>query len=349
MKVLLAGLGSSGQRHARNLRTLLGDEVELLAYRVRGLRHVVTPEAGIVRGADGVTLDVEETLRVRSFGSLEAALAERPDAVFVTNPNSLHMPVALAAARAGCHLFIEKPLSHTLEGVRELTDLVERNDLVCLVGYHLRFHPALQKAKEWLSLGKIGRVVAARLAFGEHLSDWHPYEDYRQMHASRRDQGGGVILSQSHDLDYALALFGFPRRVFAMGGTLSGFDVDVEDTASILMECASGDRLFPVHLHQDFVQRPKRRTCEVIGDAGSIRLDLNAGSVERTDGRGQLVETDVFEVPRNDLFLDELRHFLACLSGDEWPAVGVREGTKSLLMALAAKASLETGAPVSLK
>src|SRR5206468_7309611 len=87
-----------------------------------------------------------------------------------------------------------------------------------------------------LKMKAIGNVLAARLEFGEYLPGWHPYEDYRQMPASRRVLGGGVILAQIHDLDLAYAFFGFPRRVFAVGGHLSDLEIDVEDTASILME-----------------------------------------------------------------------------------------------------------------
>jgi predicted dehydrogenase len=343
-KVLLVGLGSIGQRHARNLRAALGEDVQLLAYRVRRLRHIITPELSIEPGGD-----VEARYGLSVFTNLDDALAARPDAVFVTNPNSLHMPVALAAASAGCHLFIEKPLSHDLEGVPELIDVIERKRLVCLVGYQLRFHPGFKAVQSFLEMGAIGNVMAARLEFGEHLPNWHPYEDYRQMPASRRDLGGGLILCQIHDLDYAYALFGLPRRVFAVGGHLSSLDVHVEDTASILMECVVDGRSIPVHLHQDCVRRPPSRTCEVIGDEGTIRLDFNAQTVEVFDGQGRLTRTHACEGgQRNQLFLDELRHFLACLRGDEQPVVGVRDGAQSLRMALAARESMETGRVVNL-
>ncbi|MGZ7042915.1 MAG: Gfo/Idh/MocA family protein, partial [Thermoanaerobaculia bacterium] len=343
VKVLLAGLGSAGQRHARNLKSILGEDVHLLAYRVRRLSHVIGPELRIESG------DAETTYGLRVFANLDEALAEKPDAVFVTNPNSLHMPVALAAADAGCHLFIEKPLSHTLDGVAELIDAIERKHLVCLVGYQLRFHPGLKAVQSLLQRGAIGHVIAARLEFGEYLPHWHPYEDYRQMPASRRDLGGGLILSQIHDLDYAYALFGFPRRVFAVGGHLSSLDLDVEDTVSVLMDCVVDGRSIPVHLHQDCVRRPPSRTCEVIGDEGTIRLDFNERTVDVFDGPGRLIETQVCEGgTRNQLFLDELRHFLACLEGDAQPVVGARDGAQSLRMALAARESMETGRAVDL-
>ena len=87
-KVLFAGLGSIGQRHLRNLRALMGQDVEVLAYRSRGQSAVLNPDMTVQRNAV-----LETTYGVRSFTNLDDALSERPDAVFVTNPNTLHLPV----------------------------------------------------------------------------------------------------------------------------------------------------------------------------------------------------------------------------------------------------------------
>ena len=185
MKILITGLGSIGQRHARNLRTILGDRAELIAWRTRNLE--LPPE---LSGA------------VRQVPDLAAALSEQPDAVFITNPSSMHLPVAQAAADAGCALFIEKPLAHTWEGVERLIQTVERRGSVAMLGYQMRFHPGLRRLKTLLHAGAIGRTVSARLDFGEYLPDWHPYEDYRESYAARRSLGGGVLLSQIHEFDY---------------------------------------------------------------------------------------------------------------------------------------------------
>src|SRR5262249_16719870 len=158
------GLGSIGQRHVRNLRALLGSDVEISAYRVRGLPHVITPAMGIEPDAD-----VEWRYGITAFSDLDAALASEPDAAFVTSPNSLHMPVALGAADGGCHLFIEKPIAHTLSGVDELDDRLEVRRRVGLVGYQFRFHPGFRVVQAMLESRAIGASVAARFEFGEYL------------------------------------------------------------------------------------------------------------------------------------------------------------------------------------
>jgi predicted dehydrogenase len=344
MRFLVAGLGGIGQRHVRNLRALVGPDAEILAYRVRGDSPTLTDSLAV---EPGDSIDLKYGLKV--FADLDAALDKGPDAVLICNPSSLHLPVALKAARAGSALFIEKPLSSTSEGTDELIDLVETHHLVGLVGYQMRFHPSLLRVHALLEAGAIGRVVAARIEVGEYLPDWHTYEDYRQMYAARADLGGGVILSQIHELDYVYWLFGMPTRVFALGGHLTRLEVDVEDTASILLECFVDGRAVPVHVHQDYIQRPPSRTCEVIGDAGKILVDLRQLTVTAYDAEGNITESSSnpgFE--RNQLFLEEMRHFLACLEGRETPRVSIRDGARSLMIALGAKRSIETGQVVDL-
>ncbi len=344
MRVLFCGLGSIGQRHVRNLRILLGNDVEILAYRSRGQSFVLNPDMGVQSGAD-----LETAYRIRSFTSLDDALAERPDAVFVTNPNALHLPVAVAVALSGCHLFIEKPLSHSMEGVDELLELVERKELVALVGYQFRFHPGLRLVKSLIEEGRLGQLVAAHIVNGEYLPDWHPYEDYRAAHPARSDLGGGCLRIQTHELDYALWLFGMPQRVYAAGGHLSQLELDVEDSVSILMDCQHSGHPLPVHIHLDYLQRPPQRVCEIIGDAGKVRFDYYANQVEIHITGTRTLQSYRYEgFERNQMFRDELCHFLACLRGEEQPSVDLREARRSMAIALAADKSLQIGQVVQI-
>ena len=344
MRVLMVGLGGIGQRHVRNLRSLMGSEVEIMAYRVRRDSRVLTDQLRIEEGSR-----LEEKYSIRVHADLDEALGLRPDAVFVCNPSSLHVPIALRAAQAGCHLFVEKPLSHNWEQVEELIGLVEGRHIRAVVGYQMRFHPCLQRLCSLLQERRVGQILAVRAEVGEYLPDWHSYEDYRQMYASKRELGGGVILSQIHEFDYVYWLWGLPKRVFALGGHLSSLEIDVEDSVDTLMECLVAGHPVPVSLHQDYVQRPSSRTCVVVGDAGKILVDLRALTVDVFDESGNHVEAVSYEgFQRNQMFLDELRHFLECLQGKQTPLVTMRDGAQSLRMALAAKESLTTGSVVEL-
>jgi len=323
--VAVIGLGSIGQRHVRNLHALSPD-THVRAYRTR--RHPL-PES--LRGK-----------WLTEHESLDEVLAARPQAALICNPTSLHLPLALAAARAGCHLLLEKPVSHSLEGLDELSQVVRQQRLTVLVGFQFRFHPGLQRVKQLLEEGAIGAVVHAHAHWGEYLPAWHPWEDYRQGYSARADLGGGVILTLCHPLDYLRWLIGEVHTVSAVAGQRSGLDLDVEDTADITMQFANG-AVATVHL--DYVQRPPAHHLEIVGQEGTIRWDNAGGTVHCfRAAKGDWETTSVPEgFERNTMFLDEMRHFLACVAGEEEPIVTLADGIRTLEVALAAKQSAAEG------
>ena len=341
---LIIGMGSIGQRHARNLRRLLGDRVRLSAYRARRQSPIVGE-----RLTAHTMRSVEEEYELETFHSLDDALASSPDVAFICNPTSLHLETAIACASAGCDLFIEKPIADSLNGLDRLVSLVEAKRLVVAVGCQLRFHPALRLMKQRLE-DAVGAPLAVRAEVGEYLPGWHPYEDYRRGYAARRDLGGGVILTLIHEIDYLTWLFGNPRRVFAVGGHLSSLEVDVEDVASILAHHEYAGRTLPVHLQLDFVRRPPRRTCAVLSEAGGLDVDLRQNRLTHTAVDGTV--TTVYDDPtfdRNALFVAELSDFLNAQATRNAPEVTLEAGIGALRVALAALESIRTQSVVELR
>jgi len=336
VRILIAGLGAIGQRHARNLRALGGEGLTLSAFRRRRRSFVVTET---LTRDDFV--DVERALALEVFGDLDDALAVHPDAVFVCTPSAGHIEIAQRAADAGCHLFVEKPISHTIDGVERLRETVATGGLIALVGCQWRYHPRVRWLRAQIEAGAFGDLRHAEIEYQEYLPDWHPYEDYRQSYAARAALGGGVVLTQIHDYDLAWWLFGPLRRVTASGGHLSDLEIDVEDTVE-----ASFDGPVRVRVTQTFARRPPRRAIGVEGTRGAVRIDLLTGAVDVTGDVA--VPPDLHGYRRNDMFVDEARHFLACLAGEERPAVPLDDGIQVLRVALAVKQALRSVRPVEI-
>ncbi len=343
-RCLFVGLGGIGQRHLRNLRALRGDAVEVHAYRVRREPQVVTDSLEVAAGED---LESKYGLRVHT--DLEQALAGQPEVVFVTNPSSLHVDVARRALEAGAHVFVEKPLSHSLEGVASLLRVSREQGRQGYVAYQLRFHPGFVRTREIVEQGLLGAVLFAEASVAEYLPGFHPYEDYRRMYAARRELGGGVTLSQIHEIDLLLALLGRPERVFSLGGKLSNLEVDVDDVSSSLLEFRGHDgRVLPVRLHQDFVQRPAERRLVMVGERGKLEWSLSARSLRRFGPEGELCEShDYSALQRNWLFEAELAHFFGCVEAGETPNVSLEAGAQSLAVALSILESQRSGMPVN--
>lgn len=338
LKALVIGLGAIGQRHARNLRLLLGEELELAALRSRRAPTVITDQLTAENG------DPEADCNGGVFTDLDEALATGPDVVLVCTPSRLHIGPAIAAVRAGAAVFVEKPLSADMTGVDQLVAEARAHDAVVAVGCQLRFHPALRELRVMLRDGAVGTLLAVHVEQAEYLPSFHPYEDYRQSYASRRSLGGGVALTQIHELDYLQWLFGLPRRLFAVGGTLGDLEIDVEDTVSALLECRLDHAPLPVHVHLDYLQRPPRRTCRVVGTEGTISLDLREPLLVRTDNSGNVLEENRFPGHvRARMFTDELRAFLEAARRERPPEVGLDHAVGTLRIAEAMLASMRDG------
>jgi predicted dehydrogenase len=322
LKILIAGLGSIGRRHLQNLQAL--GEQDIILYRTH---RSTLPD-------DDLSAFLVET-------NLETALDHHPDAVVVSNPTSLHLEVAMPAARRGCHLLLEKPVSHTLEGVNELASIVRDKHSKVLVGYQFRYHPGLQKVKELLDTGRIGRPVSARAHWGEYLPYWHPWEDYRKAYSAQAQLGGGVILTLSHPLDYLRWLFGEVEEVFTFSGSLGDLDLDVEDTAEIGLQFLSG-MLASVHL--DYLQQPPEHFLEIIASDGTLVWKYYEGEIkwyESLQNKWQSWNTPK-DFARNDMFLAQMRHFLALVGGETTPVCSLEDGIQDLRIALAALESSQS-------
>lgn len=259
MKYLIAGLGSVGRRHMRNLISLGETDIVLLR-----TRKATLPDDEL----EGfpVETDINEALK-----------KNKPDAVIVSNPTALHLDVATPAAQAGCAILLEKPISDSMQRIDELSSAVKKYNAKVLVAFQFRFYPSLIKAKELIANGEIGRVISANVHFGEYLPAWHPWEDYRISYAARADMGGGVVATQCHSLDYLPWLVGEKvESVLGFTAKLSDLEIDVEDTAKIALRFANGAL---GSLHLDFNQQPPEHHFTIVGTKGTIKWNLADGAL----------------------------------------------------------------------
>ncbi|MBI4119979.1 MAG: Gfo/Idh/MocA family oxidoreductase, partial [Parcubacteria group bacterium] len=326
MKFLICGLGSIGQRHYKNLKSLGYDDIF------------------VFRSGRGDSDFVKKFLlefKPREIFNLKEALTLKPDVVFVTNPTAYHIPTALEAARANCHIFIEKPISHTSENLEYLLNEVTKRNLISYVAYHLRFHPLLLTIKTWLSNNKrFGRAISVHAALGERVTNWHPWEDYRTSYSCRGDLGGGVVLTQSHEVDYLHWLFGPVSQVSAMGGQLSDLEIDVEDVAKAIFKFKSG---VIGSLDLDYLKSPPKRTLEIVTTSGKIAWDYfgktaEFASIKNPEDNLKISEPDNFE--RNTLYLLELENFIKCVQENRQPLNSLAEAYEVFKLILGVKKSM---------
>lgn len=323
MKYLVVGAGSIGRRHAKNLRRL-------------GIDALVVCDPDAER-AHSLAAEVDATGHI----DLDAALAEHPQVALIASPNHLHIEHALRCARSGAHLFIEKPLAASLEGVAELRDEVRARGLHVMVGCNLRFDEVYRHVRQALDEGALGRVHSAHLHFGYDLAAWRPGVDYRRVYSAHRDQGGGILLDAIHEIDLALSWFGAPRRVLSLPRRTGALDADVEDVADLTIEFRSG---VVATIHVDYRDPVYRRSAWVSGDRATLEVDfaartatLRAPQKSGQDADQPLSRRLTFVDDRNAMYLRELGHFLAVVEGREPPEADLGDGIAALELALDAR------------
>lgn len=340
MKFLIAGLGSIGRRHLRNLIVL--GEKDIVLIRTRKATLPDDELAGYP-----VETDIHEVLK-----------KHKPDAVVVANPTALHLDVAIPASEAGCAILLEKPVSDSLDRLDIIQQAAQKSGSKILVGFQFRYHPTLNKARELIQANAIGKVLTVHAHWGEYLPQWHPWEDYSESYAARADLGGGVIRTLTHPLDYLRYLVGDVESLWSFNGHVSPLELDVEDVAEIGLKFKSGS-IGGVHLN--YVQRPPRHTLEIVGTQGTLRWDNADGTLQLQRfpapfgsysdvPPAPVIETfsppDGFE--RNQLFVSQTRHFVETAQGEAEPTCSLDDGIMALRLALAAIESQKSGRVVSL-
>ncbi len=326
-RLLIVGLGSIGTRHARLVRELVPD-VQIIVLRHRSCQ------------------DMQDTGINHCVTSMEEALKFHPQAAVIANPASHHLDVALPLAQAGVHLLIEKPISSTTQGVSELIEVCRARGITLMVGCNLRFLSSLQRFRELLEEKRVGRVLSVRAEIGQFLPSWRPDSDYRQTVSAKAALGGGVLLELSHEIDYLRWLFGEVEWVSAIQRKQSALEIDVEDTAHLVMGFAHETGAVPViaALNMDFIRHDTTRTCTAIGETGSLRWDAVAGTIEFFEPGGNAWQTlFTHQHQRDDSYLAEWRHFLTCIIDGGPPLISGHDGLAVLLIIEAARHSSTTG------
>ncbi len=328
MKILVVGCGSIGRRHVSNAASLA--------------------EVGVFDLDGDAARACAEGNRAETFPSLEAALDWEPDGVVIATPHSSHLRVAKAAVEAGADVLIEKPISDNPAGIAEFLDLAEARNRRVFVVCNLRFHPAVELLKAGLL--EIGRCLFARAHYGNYLPDMRKEVDYRTLYCSRRETGGGVILDSIHEIDYLSWFFGDVESVCATSATIGDLDIDVEDYAAVNLTHECGVR---AEIHLDYLQRCKRRGCEIVGTEGTLVWVSEGKKPERCRVRIFRASTGKWETLLSSDGIDEARpyeklmqSFLDAIEGRANILLDGRTAARELGVALAARTSAETGKSV---
>lgn len=242
---------------------------------------------------------------------MDEALAAGCDFAVIASPNVFHVEQALACAKLGMHMLIEKPLAIESRGLDQLEAELAGRNLHVHVGSNWKFHPSVRLMHDIVADGGIGKVLSIQAIGGQYLPDWHPWEDYRQMYSSRKELGGGV-LHDCHDLDYLTWMVGKVESVSCRIVNTHTLEIDTADLANMILQFESGC-VGTVQI--DYLQRPNSRRVHITGSTGTLIWDFTKGTVEH-----YVVEDTAWHTHQvslnydlNEMYVEQSRYYLNCI------------------------------------
>lgn len=288
---LIVGSGSIGQRHIKNLKSIGVDS--MVALRSKKGHHKTLP-------AELNIAEVEEWGEIAKY---------KPDIAIISNPTSLHLEAVRKSIPFVKGIFIEKPLSSSLEGTEEILNLMDEKKVVSFVGHNLLFHPIIKSIREFMTSREVGRPINIQCQVGQWLPDWHPYEDYRKSYNARKDLGGGVSRTLIHEIHLVAELAGPPVEVCSMLSKSDLLELEVDTVSNVMIRHDSG---CVSQVHLDYIQKPSHRSGIITFERGWATYDFNESRVVAQgldDKTPDLIWSDK-NYQNNEMYVEQTRKFI---------------------------------------
>jgi predicted dehydrogenase len=344
VRIGLIGLGMMGTPHARILKKV--EECDLVA----------------ASDVDEKQKKVTEELGIGYYRSYEEMIArESLQGVILAVPNHLHAPIGIVCAGKGLHLFVEKPIAQSVSEADRLIEAAKENKVQILVGHQRRFSSLVEKAREIIIGGELGRLVGVNITWAL----LKPTAYFEGPMSWRKEKGGGpILINLIHEIDNLRYLCGEIDEVYAMvSNKVRNFPV--EDTASITLRFRNGavGTIFLTDcspsltswegttgenplLYSDF-----GNCYNFFGTEASLlfpQMKRRYYADPAKTGWNYPITEQGYKVAREDPYVKEFIHFCRVIQGREIPRISGEDGKRTLEATLAIQRSGETGRPIRL-
>lgn len=298
---------------------------------------------------------------VKAYETLEEMLADdKIDAVTIATPSGAHMEPGVAAAKAGKHVIVEKPLDITLKRCDKLIEACEENNVKLSTFFPSRFHESSLALKKAIDSGRFGRVT-----LGDAYIKWYrsqAYYDSGEWRGTWKLDGGGALMNQAiHTVDLLAWLMGPVVEIQAQTATLAHERIEVEDTAVATLRFENGalgiieatTAAYPGYLKRVEIHGSEGSAVIEEEDikswdfAKSIASDkaIIKGMSERKSGGGGASDPAAIG---HEGHAKQFRDFISAIQNDRTPAIDGREGRRAVEIILAIYKAAETGKSISL-
>jgi myo-inositol 2-dehydrogenase / D-chiro-inositol 1-dehydrogenase len=329
LNLAVIGVGRMGSVHVRNL-----------------IRRI--PQANVVAICDirpDVAQKVASELGIREVVTdyHQLLIDDRVEAVLIAASTDVHAEMVANAARAGKHIFCEKPLALDLPSIDDALAAVDQARVKLQVGFNRRFDPSFQRVREIVASGAIGRPCILRIAS----------RDPEPPSVAYAKASGGMFLDMTiHDFDMARFMVGEVEEVYALGSVLVApwlAEAGDVDTDIVTLRFANG-ALGVIDNSRQAVYGYDQR-LEVFCSAGVAQADNQAVDTVVSGDRSGMhaaLPPRFFMQRYPETYVNEVREFIDCVLNDREPSVTGRDGKLSVVMGYAAWKSWRENRPVKL-
>ncbi len=349
VRIGIIGLGTIGRTHWEVIRQ--SPQTELVA--------VADPTPAALNFAQGGNVPAYADYR-------EMLAQEKLDGVIVAVPNAEHVPVTLDCIERGIAVLVEKPISDSVPAALEMCGVAKARDVPLLVGHHRRHNTAIQRVRQAIADGLIGRPVTATVMYNQLKT-----ASYFDLGWRREPGGGPILINLIHEIDLIRFMFGEIHSVQAVSSNaVRGFAV--EDTAAVMLRFLSGaigtisvsdtavspyswdlasgefDSMLGT---SDQISRQKVTTHVFAGTEGAVTLPTlkyyNYTGVAEPGWRSDL-NAETLVAATEDTYLRQIEHFARVIRREDEPLVSGLDGVRTLQATLAVKDAAATGQTVIL-
>jgi len=322
VRIGLIGCGGMGKSLANALRDVERGELVAVCDTVEDVVRSYAEETG-----------------ARPYISHEDLLADKDvDAVIVAAPNYLHAPITIAAAKAGKHVFCEKPMALNVGDCRSMIQACKDAGVKLMIGQVLRYLQPFDAMLNLVREGNIGKPFSATIT--RISGGWGSPQAWR----AKQEYCGGVLFEVSqHEFDFMRCVCGEVKSVYAAMGRFVQEDIDYPDFNYVMLNFMDGGHGL---LLAGMSSAIGSYDGKILGSEGSIFFGRSDGKCvwKRFDGEEQTLETSETEpgVRR------EIREWVECIVDDLEPTIPGEQGLRNVEIAQAAVVSAQRGEPVQL-
>ncbi len=298
-KILFLGLGGAGQRHLRLFKDQLSS-AEFIAYRHTGKTSLLTPDFKL----DNSTT-LEKKYLINTVKNIEAAILEKPDLVIISTPTSTHSSFCNLFAREKINIFIEKPGITNFKEAILIHDSILKNQIGFNCGFQRQYHPLIKYIKNILNNETLGEIVNIKINVSSFMPNWHIYEDYKNLYASNKKLGGGIINTECHEIYFVIDLFGIPDFITGYQVNKEFYELDINHSCNLQFHY----KKFIVEINLSFIHKRTQRSIVINGTKNWFCCDLDKNIYESSIKDNSILNFDKYNNPIQ-IFRDQTKYII---------------------------------------